>query len=184
MLSAVQREHMGKLVRPMQVIVCALAFGVLVFMAVAIAVKPGAPAGQEREPFLAYIAIVFTFAILAAWFIVPRTMVARLRKSMAGGQIAEHMQARAAATLTEEQRQIQPFIATYSTKLIVACALLEGAAFFNVVIYFLERQPFNLLIALALVLMILAHFPTTSCVTSWIEDETSEIDRLRSMRGR
>jgi hypothetical protein len=182
MLSASQREYIGKHVRTMQIIVLALAFGAFLFMIVATVVPPEAqPAGEEREPLISYIAIPFTLATLAAWLVVPRIIAGKFRNSIAAGTHVEV--APIGPDATEEQRQVHPFIGTYTTKLIIACALLEGAAFFNIVSYFLERQPWNLLIALVLLLMILAHFPTSSRVTSWVEDELRAVDRIRSMGG-
>jgi hypothetical protein len=146
-------------------------------------VTPSAqPAGEEREPFLSYIAIVFTaVAVLAAWLVVPRIIAGQFRNSIAAGKHVE--MAPIGPDVTDEQRQIHPLIGAYTTKLIIACAFLEGAAFFNIVSYFIERQPWNPLIALVMLLMILAHFPTASRVTSWVEDEQREIDRAGSMGG-
>jgi hypothetical protein len=184
MLSAAQREHLGTYVRTMQIIVFALAFGVVSFMAVAIVVRPGPPAaGQERQLLLCYISIVFTFAILAAWMVVPRLIATQWRRSIAAGSNPFNTPVRAGEMLSEEQRPLHPLVEMYQTRMIISCALLEGAAFFNVVAYFIERQPWNLWIALVLVLMILAHFPTTLRLTSWVEDELAEIARMQSMGG-
>jgi hypothetical protein len=182
MLSASQREYIGKMIRTMQIIVLALSFGAFAFLIVATVVTPeGQPAGQERKLLLSYIAIPFTVAVLAAWLAVPRMIAGRFRNSMAAGKHVET--APIGPDVTDEQRQVHPFLAVYTTKLIIACALLEGAAFFNIVSYFLERQSWNLLIGLVMLLMILAHFPTASRVSSWVEDELREIDRVRSMGG-
>jgi hypothetical protein len=181
MLSNAQREHIGSLVRPMQIIVFALTAGIATFIAV-VATLPtrDQQAGQAlREPIISYIAIGAAVMALIAWAIVPRLLASSMRQAIVDGRPQQYG---GLPETTEEMRQINPLIAVYQTTLIIGCAILEGAGFFNAVAYMLEHQQLNLLAAAVLAVMILMQFPTASRVVSWIEDESATIDRLRSMQ--
>ena len=58
---------------------------------------------------------------------------------------------------------------------IVACALLEGAIFFNLIIYLVSGLGGNLAAAVFLILTVAARFLTRSRVESWIESASYEI---------
>jgi hypothetical protein len=181
MLTNTQRELVALLARPMQIIVFALTTGLVIFLAV-VATLPigGQQAGEPpREPFLSYLGIAAAIIALFVWAIVPRVFAGKMRQSIVEGKPLE---CHGLAHTTEDMRQIKPLIVVHQTNLIVGCAILEGAGFFNAVAYMLEHQQMNLLAAAVLALMILTQFPTGSRLVSWIEDELATIDRLRSMQ--
>jgi hypothetical protein len=79
-------------------------------------------------------------------------------------------------------KPLHSLVASYQTTLIISCAILEGAGFFNGVAFMLERQQMNLIAGAALAVLILIQLPTAGRLVSWVEDELNTIDRLRSMR--
>lgn len=52
---------------------------------------------------------------------------------------------------------------------IVACALLEGTAFFSAYAYMATKELIPLIVAVAFIVLILVRFPTVGRVTNWIE---------------
>jgi hypothetical protein len=63
----------------------------------------------------------------------------------------------------------QKLVQAYQTGLIVGLALLEGAAFFNLVAYMVEKQWWTITIVAALLFWMLLAFPTRTRVTQWLE---------------
>jgi hypothetical protein len=68
----------------------------------------------------------------------------------------------------------------YQTATIVGAALLEGAAFFLLVAYFVEGTSWTLPAALAVWLLLAwLHFPTRSSVEHWLTEQQDEARRER-----
>jgi hypothetical protein len=181
MLSSDQREHVQSLVRPMQIIVFALFMGLMSFLVVMVVMRPQLqPAGQAApQPFISYLAIIAAVVAPVVAWIVPRTIAGSMRQEMVEGKSTAHV---GMPHVAEEMKPLHSLIATYQTTLIVSCAILEGAGFFNVVAYLLEHQQMNAIAAVVLAVLILIQFPTSGRLVSWVEDELNTIDRLRSMR--
>jgi hypothetical protein len=78
--------------------------------------------------------------------------------------------------------EVRPIAQIYQTLLIIRCAILEGAAFFCLVSYMLERQPITLAATSVLVLVLLAQFPTLSRESAWIENEMVVAEQFRHLR--
>jgi len=64
----------------------------------------------------------------------------------------------------------------------MGAAILEGATFFLIIVYMMERSPLMLTCAVALVVVVAAHFPTVDRVSDWITDRLYRIDEERQMR--
>jgi hypothetical protein len=181
MLSSDQREHVKSLVRPMQIIVFALFTGLLSFLLVIVTIRFGQqPAGQPaHQPFVSYIALVAAFVAPVAAWVVPRMIASSMSQAVVDGKSAANA---AMAHVAEDMKPLHSLVATYQTTLIVRCAILEGAGFFNGVAYLLELQQMNAIAAVALAVLILIQFPTSGRLVSWVEGELNPISRLQSMR--
>lgn len=70
-----------------------------------------------------------------------------------------------------------PLEALYQTPTIVQQALLEGAAFFQVIAYLLEGQPLNLGLTLGLILRLTLLFPKREAVERWIGTQRDRMER-------
>lgn len=64
----------------------------------------------------------------------------------------------------------------YQTSLILRLALLEGAAFFNLIVFMLKGNALALLAALVLIALMILSFPIESKIRDWIERMTASND--------
>jgi hypothetical protein len=163
MLTESQRNELRPLVRTMQIIVGALVLGVMNFAAIAILIPLEGPPNQ---PFISYLAVGAAVCAIVAAFLVPTVIIGALRRSFAGDQ---------------ETTDVRPIAQTYQTLLIIRAAILEGAIFFCLVSYLLERQVIALAAAGVLCVLLLAQFPTLSRVSAWIENELVVAEQFRHL---
>jgi hypothetical protein len=68
-------------------------------------------------------------------------------------------------------------------KTIFAAAVLEGAAILLLIAHLVEDSPLSLGVAIVLIVVLAAHFPTESRVDGWIEDQTRLLDEERQVDG-
>ena len=139
-------------VRVMQIIAGALVMGVVTFGLVAVFIV-----GAFDEPadgfIISAIAAAFASGAFVMHLVVPGMMTASSRGD-------------AAAADESSLYQI------YQVRMIVGLAMLEGAAFFNIIATILEHNWWSLAIAGVLVLWMLAMFPTTTRVKHWVETQS------------
>ena len=135
----------------MQIIAAALPMGVVTFAVVAVIVT-----GFFREPptgqFLSLFGIGFAGLMFVAHLIIPR-------------QIAD------AALKSISSSDPEAYYGVYQSQMLVGLALLEGAAFLNLVALIVERNWWSLAVAGGLVLWMLALFPTRTRVDQWVETQ-------------
>jgi hypothetical protein len=153
------------MVRSLQIVVATLIAGVVVFAVLAVYIRSQNPAPMARPvPFISYLAIGFTtFMMLARILAVP--VIARLsRKRLLAGpppstrQVMEH----------------------FSARTIFGSALLEAAAFFMLLAYLTEGQPWTLAGGLAMAgLLAVMQFPTRPRVEAAIEADRRAIEDER-----
>ena len=148
---------------------CALP--ILMFFVVVLVLRGDQAAGQ---PMITYLAAGVAVMSFAASLIVPQVMAGPVRQSIAAGS------APSGASLPEEIGDVGRLGALYQTRVILAGALLDGAAFFNTIAYLLEGQVLSLLVTIALILAILSQFPTASRVENWVVNQREIIEQVRS----
>ncbi len=136
-----QDEHpaLAAQVRVMQIIVAALAMGVVTFALLLLLVVRPVP--DEGEPLFVYVGLGLGLLATLAGVTVPRLCA----------------------------NQMPATVATYQTTLIIGAALFEGAAFFNLIAYMIEGQVLSLVVAAILLLFMILLFPTVSRVHDWLE---------------
>lgn len=146
-------------VRTMQIVCAALMMGVLMFAGAAIFMRFG-PGGQvpAAQPMVAYMA-----AGMAALMIVARLVVVPF--VIKGG-----IKQLTATTPLDDVAKLD-FYGVYQTQMIVGCALLEGAAFFNLISFIVEGQIWTLGIVAVLLAIMATAFPTLERVGSWAEEQ-------------
>ncbi len=139
-----------------KIIAGALIFGVVSFAAVAIALRRG----RDPEPntLLSIIAAVFAVGTVVVRQVVLGVMVGR-------------------AVPKSSEPTVPTSFQLYQTRMIVGLALLEGAAFFNVIAYLIEGHWWSFLVVAALLAWMLASFPTHARLKQWIEDR----EQLKSL---
>jgi MFS family permease len=176
MLTPVERRSVGGVTRTLQIIVGALFAGVLsylVFVLVA-APPPGAPAGGIS---LALMGIAFAAAAVIAAAVVPRILAAQCRATM----VADRGEARAVPSGLPTG-DVGRLLGDFQVRRIIAGALLEGGAFFNVFAYQMERQTYTLGIVIALLLGLLTLIPLRPLVEQWLERELRTVRELRDLQ--
>jgi hypothetical protein len=158
----------------MQIIVGALAIGIINFLGVIFALDldlsaQGVPASP---PWLSYAAVGGSVVAVILSLIVPVFFSKQAEQSLATPNAAE-----LDSTAVRKAAQI------YQAQLMVRCALVEGAAFFCLVAYMLERQTASVITAVVLLVVILLHIPSSSRIEAWIEQRLFEANQLRQLRS-
>jgi hypothetical protein len=183
------REEVPKYVRVSQIIVGALVLGCVSFLGIVLAI--GGPAVQQAGDagptlLLSYMALVFLVADIIARLIVPRLMIRAGRHSIACGTFAmpifdQSSAAQARREAFEQMGDAGRLLMLFQTKTIIAGAILEGATFFLLIAYMIERYTPVLVIAVAMIVAIAAHIPTSRGVIDWIEDQLRLLREERSL---
>lgn len=146
----------------MQVIGLALAMGVLAFGTIVFLLPKKPPEGPYTLSIAAVIAGFAAFAVsLAAGKLVgDQSVAARERVDSE----AFSVDGRAG-----EMGPISFLAGVYQTSFIVRCAILEGVAFFNLVVYLREAQWYTFAMATALLAAIVLSLPSQAGLESWVE---------------
>lgn len=134
-------------VRVAQIITGALVMGVVLFAGIAVLVV-GALDDPADGVIVSGMGAAFAVVAFAMHLVVP-SMIAR--------------QARTYDTMR--------LYGVYQQKTIIGLALLEGAAFFNIIALIIEHNWWSLAIAGGLVFWMLAMFPTRTRVDQWVETQ-------------
>jgi hypothetical protein len=145
------RHSIDQPLRLMQIIAGALIMGVVMFALIA-TLALGALNEAPSNTMIAYIGAGFAVMVVAAHLVVPEAV-------------------KAAALKATSDRDAEFLCGIYQTRMIIALALLEGAAFFNIVALMIAHTWWSLAIAGALLLLMLARFPTRTSIEHWIETQ-------------
>ncbi len=150
-------------VRGMQIIAVALMMGVLMFLGVVLVLTQGDISGKPET--LTMMAAGFGFLMIVLHFVIPAISFRnQLRQAVAEGL----------AQKSDDERT-QRVVGIYQATLIVGLALLEGAAFFNLIAMMAEHCVASLGVVTLLVCLMLVKFPTRSKVSWWVEDKLREL---------
>jgi len=180
MLTDEERADLARAVQTMQIIVGALAAGVVSFLVVVLVLAQQQPGPPPNEPRITYIAVVVAFVAFIVALIFPGIILRSQRQAILAGNPAPQAGSPGAPPLGTA-RDLGPLVAGYQTSLIIRSALLEGAAFFCLVAYMLERQTLSLVVAGVMLLFLLSKFPSRSKLEGAIENEWTTIEQFRQM---
>ncbi len=148
----------------LQIITVILMAGPVMFMGVALAANKG-ELGSTPDV-LSWVVIGVTVVELTLYLILP-DLVARSKRDMIelGGSNT--------AIELDSFKQLLP---VYRTRHIVACGLLEGAIFLNVIAYMVSKLAGNLAVAVFLLVIIALKWPTGEKMVVWLNDARSQND--------
>jgi hypothetical protein len=135
-----------------QIIAGALIAGVVAFACVAFFIAKGEPA---KTPMIALMGAGMAVMMIVMRFVVPMVIV-------------NNGKAQLKQTANNEQRSL--LAGLYQTKMIIGMALLEGAAFFNLVAYIIEKQFWSYGVVAFLLGIMAISFPSQGQFESWAED--------------
>ena len=180
MMTDLEREYLKTMARAMQVVVLALAAGVVTFGVIVTVIGAEPPGDRQPEPsIISYLAVAAACVALVASIAVPGLLAAIARRRIVTGQPA---MPNPKLTLPAELGDVGPIAVVYQTRLIVSVAFLEGAAFFNLIAYLLEGQLMSLTAAAIMLIALVSRFPTASQMTGWVEEQLKAIEQLRQMQ--
>jgi hypothetical protein len=169
MLSDADRHGIRSTIRTGQIVVGALALGVLNFTAVVLFISLGSQQGHADPPVITYAATGFAALAAIASFGIPLVLVGPMRQTAVSNEAAGDGtpgRARALANM-------------YLTMTIIRCAILEGAAFFCLISYMLERNPTSMVVGSVLFVLLLLQLPTSSRVGDRIESDLMNAQQVR-----
>jgi hypothetical protein len=157
--------------RVMQIIAGTLILGVAITLTVFVVLRAlGNPQPPPLVPILTYVGVGFALIAVIAHFIVPRSVL----KNSAGRIQWDNEPVFSTAPADPERspgsRELSG-LALYQTRMIIGMALLEGAAFYQGIAYYLEGQPLALGLGCLLLLGLIVQFPTRSRVERWLENQ-------------
>ena len=159
----------------LRVIVLALAAGVSVFVGYVLTTE--VPDAQDKTFLWMYMAIFAGMALLGR-LVVPGFIFGTIRRKIAHGTWQPDAKHGQSFPKTDEGL----LMAALQMKTIIGCAILEAAAFANAFSYMEERNIFSLAVTMALVLMIVAHFPLRLWLDGWLERQLQWLEEERSLR--
>ncbi len=162
-----------KVLRTMRIIASALIAGVLSFAGVAsFAVFGQAPAAQpggqpaaapNGSEIIMYLAMAFAAVAVVMSFVVSNLISAVGVKGVA--KMAQD------GTATGPKELFGRLLAVAQTKMLTALALVEGAAFFNLIAFIITKSLIPPAVVGALLLVMAIHFPTKFKLARWLEDQ-------------
>ena len=162
--------------RMAQIIAGSLVAGSSIFLIIALIIRASGRDGLFADRpwdilppkgLITLIGLIFAAMTVVLSFVVPRSVVANIRKAILLSKARE-------GSANEEPGSLN-FYNAFNTKMIVGLALLEGAAFFNGIAFLLEGHIPSLIAVAVLIGLMLARFPTQSGIASWVEDQESTL---------
>ena len=105
--------------------------------------------------------------------VIPRIISASTAKATAGRM-------RAGEIKSFGEKGIKQFAGQFQVANIIRIAMLEGAAFLNLIFYFVDKSLIELVVAGICLLLLGIGFPTSNRVIGWIENHMNQIqDHMR-----
>lgn len=152
-------------VRVMQIITGALMMGLIMFGVIANVLVFGGEGLKDKPPLeciVPLMAVGFAVLIIINHFIVPETVINTSINTLKG-QV--------------ELNEITKghFFPIFQVGLIIRLALLEGAGFFNLVAFIIDKQWWSLAVVALLLALMAIRFPTMGQVDAWAEDRLRQL---------
>ncbi len=151
-------------VRVLKLITFAMVLSVLVFMGVTLAMNEGAIDGEAE--IVSWVGLGMACLMTVNHLVVPN-IVAKAASNRVNAQEIRN---------ADEAKKFSLVFPAFQIRHIVASAMLEAAAFMNLVFYLLTAYVGNLAAAAVLVVLIAIRFPSVSAVEFWVQDRTREIE--------
>ena len=151
--------------RGMQIIAVALMMGVLMFLGVALVITQGDIFRQGNPEIVTMIAAGFAGLMMVNHLVIPslitKTRLNQLKSQDFGKQ--------------DTESKLVVLLGIYRMQLIITLALLEGAAFFNLVSVLIEHHIISLIAAIVLLGLMAVRFPSRTKVSWWVQDRLREL---------
>jgi hypothetical protein len=151
--------------RVMQIIAGALMMGVLMFLGVVLVITKGDVLRQENPGIVTMIAAGFAVLMIVNHLVIPG-LITKAQLNQFKSQDSDEQ--------NSEQKRAS-LLGIYRMQLIITLALLEGAAFFNLVSVLIEHHVISLTAAVVLLGLMAVRFPTRTKVSWWVQDRVREL---------
>ncbi len=151
--------------RVMQIIAVALMMSVMTFFLVVLVITGGEAFGQNGPTLITVFAGVFAGMMVVSHLVVP-TVVAGAQLKALNNRLGD---------ASSTQPKADGLVLIYQIQLIIALALLEGAAFFNLIALMIGKHFLSTLSVVALVALMMLKFPTKTKVSWWVQDRMREL---------
>jgi len=151
------------ILRTSQIISAALPVGAMTFLLVVLGLTVGN--GQSLNQSLDAMTLVLlglTIMVMGSYLFVP----ANVAKSTALQQFSNVELEK--EVVKESSQQIKQLASIYQTSMVIGSALIEGIAFFAIVVVLLEQSVWALVIASAAILKLFLRIPTESRIQNWM----------------
>lgn len=165
--------------RTSQLIVGALAAGVAFFGAITFVLGEGLQP-LDVGKLISLIMAGISVTVVPVRFLLPAVVAQTSIRQIAQGTWVPKGRLAGAASLESDDEKLA---AVFLQKTIIAGAVLEGAAFANLVAFMLEGQIYSLGLGLLLLLGILMGFPTRGGMEHWIERGLQRLRETRDLSG-
>lgn len=183
MFTEEERAFLARATLTMQIIVGALAAGVVMFFLVVLVMTVGNPPQPPDVPMLSYMSLAAAPAAILVALLFPGIVQRSQRQAILDGKPTLKAGPVGGPPLPAAEEKLMPFVGGYQTALIIRSAILEGAAFFCLIAYTIEGQTWSLVGAVVLLLFVLAGVPTRSRVEDAVEREQRAIEEARQLRA-
>ncbi len=179
MFDADQDPALAARLRPLQIIVVAMALGVLAFLLVALLLPRDAT--DERLPIISYIAIGYGLLACLAVSPITKAVVSSARRKIAREAPATAGDANKGDAGEAEfaKSDLGKLVGLLAVKTLVNGAVYEGAALFLCVAYILDHGPLTALLAVLLAAGVLSQTPTRDRAHRWLDDQRRQLEQER-----
>ena len=159
-------ESLNDKLRVVQILTVALAMGPIMFGVVVLFLPPtGMAAPVHGMPLLTIAGIAFGVMLQVVRYFATA--------------IVTNSELRRLAATARSEADLDALLDLHRRLMIVRAAMFEGAAFFLIIAYMLERTPLALAGAVFMIVGILAGFPSEARVAAWLEEKLKAMAALR-----
>ncbi len=157
MLDVSWHAEAAKQARILQIVVAAMLGGCLFFLLIALTIATQVHQASKSAPAtISLVAVVVFACVLVARCVFVRYLTWNARRQIVTGTYHPCPEARYLITV-------------FQSKTIGSAAMFEGCGFLAIIAYLVEGNPSVLGLAVLMLLLIAAHFPTPSRAIEWVE---------------
>ena len=170
MLTDRQRNYARQPIRVMQIIWLGMLAGVSVFAVVLLTVLHPHQPGPDDMTVLTYAGVAGGVIAFVAANVLSRIMDAAQQQALVAAAPSDD---------AGELGDVPALCGGYQVRLIIACAVLEGAAFLNGIAYLSEGQMISMGVMGALLVAIALLFPGRGRVEGWLDRKAVAVQQER-----
>ncbi len=173
MLNQQQIDSISTEVRTAQIVAFGLMMGVLIFGVIVCVIVPWADV-HSRVTILTAVGLFAAMSMIVMSFVLPRVISASAAQATAA-------QLRSTDAKAIDERSIKGLAGQFQTTNIIRMAMLEGAAFLNLVLFFVDKSLIELVMAAICLLLLIVGFPSSNRIIGWIENHMDQVqDHVRA----